>query len=97
MNKVFKVRYRSITVKVNGVRGDTCYLCPKPHVVKPRGLHLHHFKYAYTVKQVKENPQLALENTVLCCFHAHRVLNSKRIVEENAEIIKNFERMVNKV
>jgi hypothetical protein len=77
------IRYKNITVKVKGIKPTICSCCKKE--TKPRGLGAHHTKYAYSVDEVRANPELAKDNTIYLCFHCHRVGNSIRILNENKE------------
>ena len=78
---MIKILYKRTSVKIPDFnRPIFCQCCLK----KPnKSLECHHTKYAYTKKQVKANPKLALENTVFLCYHCHRIANCMRILEEN--------------
>ncbi len=74
----FRVRYRRARVTVEG---------PWEHYCKACGAHgrieLHHWKYAYTTKVVRQNPQLALENTIPFCYQCHKVADHiKNLVKD---------------
>jgi hypothetical protein len=84
----FKIKYRRATFTVEGEKSDTCQSChKKPH---KSGLHFHHRKYAYSTKEVRKNPQLALENTIQLCWYCHRVADALRVVESNPSIVINL-------
>lgn len=73
-----KVKYRKIYVEVPGYKkGVKCECCGK--IPKPRGINLHHWVYAYTTKEVRENPKLAIKNTSLLCFACHRIGDAIRV------------------
>jgi hypothetical protein len=86
------IRYRTITVKVSGEKPKTCSCCNKE--VKPRGLHAHHIRYAYTVDEVRKNHELAKENTIWLCYKFHRIANSYRIIEEHPKEIARIKQLI---
>ena len=84
----FKIKYRRATFTVEGKKSEYCQCCHKKP--KKSGLHFHHKIYAYKTKEVRKNPQLALENTIQLCWYCHRVADSLRVVQSNPEIIMNL-------
>jgi len=86
---MYKIKYKTITVIVPGDKPASCDCCAK--TPDPRGLGFHHWKYAYTVKEVRENPELAKENGNWLCFYEHRIGNCMRIIDENPERVKILE------
>ena len=78
----FRVRYRRARVTVEG---DRPKYCAARHIMKKGKvrIELHHWKYAYTTKEVRANPQLALENTIPFCYQCHRVADHiKNLLED---------------
>ena len=85
-----KIRYKRIKVEIPDLkRGNVCQLCGK-ETKKPQ---FHHFEYAYPTNIVKSNPNLALKNTILLCFHCHIIANSLRIVEENQKKVELLQKI----
>jgi hypothetical protein len=78
-----KIKYKRISVEVEGEKPKVCRCCEKE--VKQRGLHLHHTSYDYSTDEVRNNHSLALRNTVWLCYHCHRIANAMRICDENYE------------
>lgn len=87
----FKIKYRRSYFTVEGEKLDYCECCGKKP--DPRGLHRHHWAYTYKTSEVRENPQLALENTSTLCFVCHRVADALRAVKENPEKVKKLEKL----
>lgn len=46
-------------------------ICPSCHV-PPNRWHFHHWLYAYTTKEVRENHELVFENGVWLCYKCHK-------------------------
>lgn len=87
------VRYKTIRVKDDKEKPTICLCCGKKP--KPRGMHLHHTKYEYSTKEVKENPQLGFKNTIPLCYSCHRIANCLRILEENPQKTKKLIKLCN--
>ena len=86
------IRYKRISVKVDGEKPKVCACCGlKP---KPRGIHMHHTKYEYTIKQVKRNHELAKKNTIPLCYACHRVANAMRICEEHKKKVEKLKKLI---
>jgi len=78
------VKYRRATVLVETnykIRNKKCSVCGRKGVTQ-----LHHWKYKYTTKQVKENHILALEETQELCFFCHRIANAMKLCDDNPNI-----------
>lgn len=86
------IRYKNITVKVDGIKPTICSCCGNK--AKPRGIHFHHIRYSYTIDEVRNNPKLALDNTICLCFSCHRICNCIRILEENKEKAKKLMELI---
>jgi hypothetical protein len=81
-----KLRYRQTTINLPDMtRPSRCACCSRTHTQKgkPLQIQLHHFRYVYPTKTVKQFPMLALENTVPLCFKCHRVADAVRVVATN--------------
>jgi hypothetical protein len=89
----YKIKYKTITVLVSGDKPTSCDVCAK--TPDPRGLQTHHWVYKYSIKEVKDNPELAKENTSTLCFFEHRLANCLRIIEENRERTDILKRLKN--
>ena len=81
-----KIKYRRITVEVPRERPKKCAICGKEF----KKIDLHHFRYEFTTKQVKENPELALKNTIPLCYYDHRIADAIRKVMDNPERSKKI-------
>ena len=88
-----KIRYRRITVEVEGERPKKCCVCEKEF----KKIDMHHFKYAYKTDEVRKNPQLALENTIPVCYYCHRIADALRKIEENEERVDKINQEIMKV
>ena len=64
----FLICYRRIRVEVKGTRPVECAAC----FAKGR-IEMHHWKYAYSTKMVRENHQLALDCTIPLCYQCHKM------------------------
>lgn len=53
-----------------------CSACGKKVGREIKITQLHHFRYAYSKKQIEKNPKLALENTAELDFHHHKLGNA---------------------
>lgn len=74
-----KIKYRRITVIVDvpyKIRKGICAVCNRRVGKEIKVTHLHHWKYSYSTKRVRENPLLALENTIELCFPHHVKANA---------------------
>lgn len=72
-----KIKYRRIFVDVPIEKPKVCPCCSI--TPKPRGMNLHHWKYEFKTKEVRENPLLALKNTTWLCYSCHRVADAMRV------------------
>ena len=82
-----KIRYRRALIVVPDAPPLTgvCECCGKK-----RKCDTHHFVYAWSTKEVRLNPKLALENTAELCFNpCHRVANALKLLQENKPEIRN--------
>ena len=72
-------KQRIIIDREEPLRKGICRVCNRS-VVKHeiRITALHHHKYAYTRKTVREKPELALENTIETCWGCHPILDGLR-------------------
>jgi len=69
-----RLKYRKLTVVVDvdyPIRRGKCAVCDREVGKELKTTHLHHWKYAYGNKRVKQNPLLALENTIELCYPDH--------------------------
>ena len=77
-----RIRYRrgnrSIRVSVDAPDDRACAGCLEEFT--GRRLNTHHWKEVHTLDQVRLDPQLALENSVLTCVPHHRVANALKAV-----------------
>lgn len=80
----FRVRYRRARVTVEGEKPTTCKACQLGPNEFCR-IELHHWKYAYSTKEVRANPQFALENTIGLCYLCHRVADHIKNVLKDSE------------
>jgi hypothetical protein len=76
----FQVRYRRARVTVEGEKPEGCSACHASGRVE-----LHHYHYAYTTKEVRENPQLAFENGLWLCFPCHMIADAIRKIVWNQD------------
>jgi hypothetical protein len=72
-----RVRYRRARFAVECRRPAWCEWCRRPGRVE-----LHHWKYAYTTKEVRKDPPLALKNTRWLCFRCHILADAMRKLRE---------------
>lgn len=83
--KKYRIKYQTIKVVVEDPRRHICQACKKSFKVTA----MHHYKYAYKPETVKENPELALENTLELCFYDHQIADAFRtLVEANPERVR---------
>ena len=70
-----KLKYRKLTIVVDvpyKIRKGICAVCNRSVANKEiKVTQLHHWKYAYGNKRVKQNPLLALDNTIELCYPDH--------------------------
>jgi len=85
-----KIKYRKLTVEVEGERPKKCSICGKEF----KKIDLHHFKYEFTTEQVRKNPQLALKNTIPVCYYDHRIADAIRKVMDNPERSKKIAKLL---
>lgn len=86
-----RIMYRNRSVVVSKPRKHTCDACNRKVDEGIKRTNRHHWKYAYTYKTVKANPELALENTSEYCFHCHQIADAiKKLtdVKDVSTIIK---------
>ena len=85
-NKKQIVRYRNTNIRVDvdyQIRKHICQCCGRTGKCD-----LHHWKYEFTTKEVKKNPELALKNTSELCFTCHNIANSmKHIYDADEKIV----------
>jgi len=80
------ISYKGLKVKVDKERPIKCECCQKI----PFRTQCHHYKYEFTKKQVKENPELVLKNTQFLCYSCHLLANALRKIAENQEKCKKL-------
>jgi hypothetical protein len=79
MKKKYSLKYKTVTVYFDkNPRTGICECCEKKFKTQ-----MHHWSYKYKPKEVKENKELALENTTELCYHCHKVANAIRFIVEN--------------
>ena len=87
--KTWPMRYQTITVRVPSetpIRKRVCQACDRSiDKGEIKRTHLHHWKYAYSVDNVRENPSLALENCVELCYGCHQIADSLRAILDRRE------------
>ena len=87
-----RIQYRrsSITVHIDcPIRKGICEACGR------KGLtHLHHYKYEFSTKEVRKDPELALKNVIELCYSCHQIGDSLRIVEHNIGIANKILKLI---
>jgi len=79
-----RTMYRNRSVVVSKPRNHICDACKRKVGDEIKRTNRHHWKYAYTYKTVKANPELALENTSEYCFHCHQIADAiKKLTDVN--------------
>ena len=89
-----RIMYRNRSVVVSKPRKNICDACKRKVGDGIKRTNRHHWKYAYTYKTVKANPELALDNTVEYCFHCHQIADAIKAltdVKDASSIIKVLE------
>lgn len=76
----FRVRYRRARVTVEGVRPKKCAACSAMGRIE-----MHHYFYAYKTKDVRKEPQLALDYTIPLCYQCHKIADMLRHMSRNLE------------
>ena len=77
--------YHGLRVKVNfEPRTGTCEACERKFKLTNR----HHWLYAFTFKEIRENPELVIKYTNEFCFLCHRAANSLRMIFEDDPDVK---------
>jgi hypothetical protein len=83
MKQSISYKGKPFNVKVDYLLRPECVCCKKKGF-----LYLHHLKYAYTVKEVRANPLLALDNTICVCYKCHEVANAMRkLLEADDQVV----------
>lgn len=82
--KKYHITYQRMRVRIpypRPIRIGTCLAC-KRSILKGeiKVTQMHHTKLAYKKKQVKENPILALHNTLELCFGCHQPADGFRAI-----------------
>lgn len=89
------IRYKKTTIRIKeNPRKGMCMCCLKFF----QKTDMHHWIYAYETKEVKKNPELALNNTTELCYHCHLFANALKKCTENeliTNILKRIQREVN--
>jgi len=62
------------------IRNGCCVACTRCKGEGIKTTQLHHTKYAFETKTVKQNPVLALENTLELCFGCHPIADGLRLL-----------------
>ncbi|MHA1305339.1 MAG: hypothetical protein ACTSPI_16695 [Candidatus Heimdallarchaeaceae archaeon] len=89
-----RIKYRrarvTVTVPDNFKRECCIEDCPNKH----GKIDFHHYRYAYKTSEIRKNPQLALKNTILLCFHHHRIADAMRTIENNYDIVHEIDKKI---
>lgn len=83
--KIYTLKYRRYTIRLDfNPRKGICQCCGK------KGLtNMHHWKYEFTTKAVKEDNSLALKNVSELCFVCHNLANdAKHILDDFCRYLK---------
>jgi len=91
MNQTITYKGKLIKVDVNyPIRKRVCECCGKQGILTC----LHHWRYKYSVAEVRAEPMLALEYTNELDFNCHKPANSLRIINETKpEIITKLKQL----
>lgn len=99
--KHYPVTYSGETIMVpldSPPRKGVCDACGREISKEIKKTDIHHFKYVYRIKQVRDNPLLALDNTAELCYSDHRIGDSLRVLlglkEENLDRIINVAKLM---
>ena len=80
--KTYTLKYKHATVRLPfNPRKGVCMACGKS--VKKGEIkvtQMHHYRYAYSVTQVKKHPELALRNTLELCYTHHQLADAIRVI-----------------
>jgi len=88
MKQTIKYKGKRIVVDTKKkIRKGVCEICGREGKT-----HIHHWRYEFPLKEVRENPNLALLNTTEVCFTCHNFANAMRklYVECPADIFINL-------
>jgi hypothetical protein len=69
----FRIQYRRARVTVTGTKKRRCEACGAIGRTE-----MHHYHYSYTTKEVRKDPQLAIENTIELCYLCHKMADMLR-------------------
>ena len=78
MSEVKIVYYHGHAIKLAAPRKGICDACGKSVGNGIQKTNIHHWKYAYGWKKVRENPSLALDNTSELCYSCHQIADALR-------------------
>ena len=82
-----RVKYRRARVTVECNKPTICQACGKKGKID-----LHHYRYVWKTKYVRENPIRALDNAVWLCYQCHRIADAIRKLDEDmirqSEVVK---------
>jgi len=89
--KIQTIRYRGKLIRLGTkpIRKGICECCGR------KGLtNLHHWRYAYKVKEVRKNPELALKNVTELCFVHHKLADCIRTVgDADQKVVKKLKKL----
>ena len=68
-----------------------CEVCGKEGKID-----FHHYKYAYKTSEVRKDPQLALENTIMLCYTHHKIADAMRILDSHLYEVHKIGRVIAK-
>ena len=74
----YRLNYHRLRLKLKKNPRDQVCECCNFH----GWTNIHHWRYAYTYTQIRDNNALALENTTELCFPCHLIGNAMRILFE---------------
>ena len=80
---MFSVLYQKVKILLpfNPRRGR-CKACGRGKEEGVNRTAIHHFRYAYNIETVKNNPEYVLHNTLELCYPDHLVADSLRVFTE---------------
>ena len=77
----YRLNYHRLRLKLKKNPRDQVCECCNFH----GWTNIHHWRYAYTYAQIRENNSLALRYTTELCFRCHMIADAIRVVEEAKE------------
>ena len=91
VNEMHQIRYRKARIRLPfNPRKGVCEGCGRSvESGEIKKTDMHHWKYAYATKTVKNKPELALEYTKEYCYHCHQVADALFILSKfSVETVK---------